>query len=510
MIDFGRAWRATLAVLSVASAASPALAQKNQDIARFPMTEPVPVISGYYSLGRENSFFLSAVHEALVYHDAKRGRFAPLLAKSFRRVNPTTLEFELREDVKFHNGEPFTADDVIATIEFARDRKNGVQLPNRFSWIKSVEKLGPYKLRFTSEQPTAIDISNLEGTYILNKKYLESLADPKDYGRSPVGTGPFKITMFDDNKGIMATRYDEYTGLESKKARIKGVLGLPIHDKETQVLSLITGKIEAMRDPSEDQLKEFGKDSRFTATSLPAMYMTYMMFDAAGLSGKTEMKDPRVRRAMIMAIDREALRKTVVSGGDAAKLMDGMCFREMIGCDYTTKPPAYNPAEAKKLLAEAGYPNGFNVELTARPATKDAAVAVSGYWRAVGINATIDLVTIGGWRTKRNSGKVEAYYGERPMDEPDVNYAVEVLFSPKRDYSGDPMVLNVFENGSSETDEVKRKELYRAWFDRVNEQSYMLPMTTLPQTFIHSNDIEVATSVDTPYTVNVGIFSYKK
>ena len=510
MTNFGRTRYATFAVLAALLGISPAFAQKNQDIARFPMTEPVSVISGYYSLGRENSFFLSAVHESLVYHDAMNGRFAPLLAKSYKRIDPTTLEFELREDVKFHNGEPFTADDVIATLDFARDRKNGVQLPNRFSWIKSIEKLGPYKLRFVSEQASAVDISNLEGTYILNKKYLLSLAEPKDYGRAPVGTGPFKITMFDDNKGIMASRNDEFTGLQSKRARIKGVLGLPIHDKETQVLSLLTGKIEAVRDPNEDQLKEFGKDPKFATTSLPAMYMTYMMFDAAGLSGKTEMKDARVRRAMVMAIDRDALRKTVVSGGDAAKLMDGMCFREMIACDYATKPPAYNPAEAKKLMAEAGYPNGFDIELTARPATKDAAVAVTGYWRAIGINAKIDLVNINGWRTKRNNGKIEAYFGERPMDEPDVSYAVDVLFSPKRDFSGDPMVVTIFDNGPAETDEVKRKELYRTWFDRVNEQHYMLPMTTLPQTFIHSGDIEVATSKDIPYQVNVGVFGYKK
>jgi peptide/nickel transport system substrate-binding protein len=240
------------------------------------------------------------------------------------------------------------------------------------------------------------------------------------------------------------------------------------------------------------------------------MYMTYMMFDAAGLSGKVEMKDPRVRKAMVMAIDREALRKTVVSGGDAAELMDAMCFPEMIACEYTTKPTGYDPAGAKKLLAEAGYPNGFEVELTARPSTKDAAVAITGFWSKVGIKANIDLVTINAWRTKRNTGKVQAYFGERPMDEPDVSYAVDVLFSPKRDYSGDPMVVQVAEEGPVELDEGKRKALYRTWFDRVNTEHYMLPMTTLPQTFIHTKDLTVSTSADLPLQVSVGIFEWKK
>ncbi len=510
MLEPRRAGAVFAAAIAAAFFAPPVAAQKSADTVRFPMTEPVPVISAYYNLARENNFFLTSVHEALIMIDMKNGKFTPSLAKSFKRIDDTTLEFELRDDVVFHNGEKMDADDVVATLAFATERKNGIQLPDRFSWIKSVEKLGPYKIRITSDQPAATDISNLTQAMILNKKYLQSLADPKDYGRAPVGTGPFKIAMFDDNKGILAVKNEHYNhGLESKKPRLGSFMALPIHDKDTQQLNLLTGKIDVIRDPSEDQLKEFSKQGQFATTSLPAMYMTYMMFDAAGLSGKVEMKDKRVREAMIMAIDREALRKTVVAGGDAAKLMDAMCFREMIACDYTTKPLPYDPAGAKKLLAEAGYPNGFEVELTSRPATKDAAVAVTGYWRAVGIRATIDQVTINGWRNKRNAGKVQAYFGERPMDDPDVSYAVSVLFSPKRDYSGDDAVTSIFDTGPAELDEAKRAALYRAVFDRVNTEAYMLPMTTLPQTFIHVKDLVVEPAPETPYMVNVGVFRWK-
>jgi peptide/nickel transport system substrate-binding protein len=510
MFEPRRAAGVVLAAIALVSVAPSAFAQKSADTVRFPMTEPVPVISGYYSLGRENNFFLTSVHESLIMHDMKSGKFSPQLAKSFRRIDPLTLEFELRDDVVFHNGEKMDADDVVATFTFATDRKNGIQLPDRFSWIKSVEKLGPYKVRIVADAPSAVDISQLTQGYILNKTYLESLKDPKDYGRAPVGTGPYRIAMFDDNKGILAVKNEHYAhGLDTKKPRLGSFLALPIHDKDTQQLNLLTGKIDVIRDPSEDQLKEFAKNGQFATSSLPAMYMTYMMFDAAGLSGKVEMKDKRVREAMIMAIDREALRKTVVAGGDAAKLMDAMCFREMIACDFTTKPYPYDPAAAKKLLAEAGYPNGFEVELTSRPATKDAAVAVTGYWRAVGIKATIDQVTINGWRNKRNSGKVQAYFGERPMDDPDVSYAVSVLFSPKRDYSGDDAVTAIFDAGPAELDEAKRASLYRAVFDRVNTEGYMLPMTTLPQTFIHVKDLAVEAAPETPYTVNVGVFRWK-
>ena len=95
------------------------------------------------------------------------------------------------------------------------------------------------------------------------------------------------------------------------------------------------------------------------------------------------------------------------------------------------------------------------------------------------------------------------------MDDPDVSYAVSVLFSPKRDYSGDDAVTAIFDSGPAELNEAKRKALYRTVFDRVNTEAYMLPMTTLPQAFIHVKDLVVEPAPETPYMVNVGIFRWK-
>jgi peptide/nickel transport system substrate-binding protein len=500
-------------VLGCAVMAAPAAAQKAKDTVRVPLSEPVAVVSSYFNLGRENSqFFARQIYNTLVYFDQSKGEFHPLLAKSWKRTSPTEIEFELRNDVKFHNGNTFDADDVVYTMKWITDPKTKIQLPYSFSWIANAEKLGSHKVRITSKEPFAPDMLVLATqASIVDAETHGKFAEKIDHDRSPVGTGAFKIAQLDSNSGVLAVRNDAFAhGPDFMKAKVAAVHGIPIPDRDTQIAHLVTGGIDVLPDASVDQIAQYSSDPRFKVTSLRSLVLSILQFDTLNRSGRKELQDPRVRRALVMAIDRDAIVQSLVPGGSNAQKMDALCFREMLGCDYGVLPPKFDPVAAKALLTEAGYPNGFDLELTSRPATRTAATAVAGYWRKVGVNTTVDNVTITVFRKKQRGGELQSYLGERPYGMEDASYALNVLVgSDARTYWDDPVLDEASQTGASERDPEKRKAIYRKAFDRINDQAYLLPFSSMPQTLIHSSELEVAASSARQFDFNVTVFKWK-
>jgi peptide/nickel transport system substrate-binding protein len=123
----------------------------------------------------------------------------------------------------------------------------------------------------------------------------------------------------------------------------------------------MTGSIDLIRNPTADAARDLAGISGTAITARHNGMLMYVTLDAQGRSDNKVMKDQRVRRAFMAAIDRKELAKAVIPGGEIAEILDGICVPADIGCAATTKPPAYDPAEAKKLLAEAGYPDGFDL-----------------------------------------------------------------------------------------------------------------------------------------------------
>jgi len=253
-----------LALVATAAAliAAPAIAQKSKDTVRIAINDPFTILSGYCVPVDEAGNFYRRVYGTLVSFDERNQKPVPHLAKSWTRVNPTTLEFELFDNITYHNGNKFDADDVVSTISYTSDPKHVFEFKSRYTWVEKIEKLGPYKVRLTSKQPNALDLGLLGyRTYIQDKESFEPLENKCDYGRlTPYGTGPFKVASIDKNAGIVVEKFDGFKGDPKYfRAPVKRIHGIPIPDRQTQIAQLMTGGVDMLRNVTPDNATEMVK-----------------------------------------------------------------------------------------------------------------------------------------------------------------------------------------------------------------------------------------------------------
>jgi peptide/nickel transport system substrate-binding protein len=195
----------------------------------------------------------------------------------------------------------------------------------------------------------------------------------------------------------------------------------------------------------------------------------------------------------MMAVDRPMLAKTVIPGGEIADILDGICVKADVGCSATTKPPAYDPDGARRLLAEAGYPDGFDMELNVHAPIKEIGEAIAGQIRKVGIRATVRPLPLALYVRLRGEGKMTAFNGFYPTAaQPDMDNIFDFFFNGNRDYWNDPVIKEVQKAAHVEFDDKKRTALYEKGIDRVNTMNYILPVADLPIVFVHSKDVRIA------------------
>jgi peptide/nickel transport system substrate-binding protein len=174
--------------------------------------------------------------------------------------------------------------------------------------------------------------------------------------------------------------------------------------------------------------------------------------------------------------------------------VDALCTRDQLGCDYSTKPPAYDPAAAKRLLAAAGYPDGFDIELSARPGTWAIAEAAAGELRKIGIRAAVDkLPKMVAMRKKQADGKLGLFIGYwPPLVYLDASSLVSYLFDDTpRSYLRDATIDDLAAKGLATKDPTRRRAIYRQLFDRVTETSYVVPLALVPDVFVHNKDLSI-------------------
>jgi peptide/nickel transport system substrate-binding protein len=491
--------RISLSTLAVAAAVSlllqPAQAQKAKDTVRIALNEAISTLVINEDPRPEPELFTYAVFDSLICYDATSEAYKPLLAKSWTNPDDKTIVFQLRDDVKFHDGSPLTADDVVYTLQYYADPASKLRFATaNMAWMDRVEKIDDHTVRVVAKSPSPIPMVILSSTAdILPAKLHGSYETKTDFGRQhPIGTGPYKVVSLDATKGVELVKNPDYPqGNDCKHAGAIGhVTGVPITDQQTQIAQMTVGGIDFMRGRSKDQAEMMAQMPTVAVTTTEGLTYAYMAMDSTNRAGQPALSDQRVRRALIQAIDRVTVARSVIAGGDDVVALDAMCRRVERGCDFSTKPPPFDRVAAKRLLDDAGFPDGFDVEITVPTGMEGLAEAIGGELRKVGVRAKIDKVPVPAYRQKQTSGKIQILVWI--WGQPDVYSTAGLFFDGgPRDYWHDAKLTELMDRGIATTDLAARKLIYRQLFDRVNEMNYILPISTVPELFIHSKDLFV-------------------
>jgi len=452
---------ALLAACTILAMAAPALAQKSADTLRITWRDAIPNVDPYYNSQRTGMVVAFQAFDCLVYRDPLTMEMKPALATSWKQVDATTIDFTLREGVRFQNGDPFTADDVVYTINnIIQDKR--VAIPAYYTSYAGAEKIDDFhvRLKLTGVSPAVMEYLSMV-TPIWPKAYREKIGADA-YAQAPIGTGPYKITKIDGTTQIDLERYDGYyAGSPKGRPAIRYIKIHEVPDPTTEMTELLGGKADWIWGYNADQFANIARMPNLEALRFGTMRVHFMTIDAAGRTGADNpLTKLKVRQAILSAIDRATMAKQLIQGD--SKVIDAPCFPSQFGCDVSAavKYP-YDPARAKQLLAEAGYPNGFDTELVTYSAPAIAAT-LQNYLKAVGINLRIQQLQIGAAIQLSQGGKAPLYSGSWGSNSiNDISaFMPNWLGGGLDDYARDPEVQNLLKKAGATIDPELRRQTY--------------------------------------------------
>ncbi len=381
-------------------------------------SEPTAVDPHYHDLSPNNAL-AAHIFGSLIEQDELQ-KLHPSLATSWENDGQNRWTIKLRQGVKFSNGEPFGAQDVLFT--FCRTQKNETKVSDSFVDVAAnfakVEAPDDSTVVIETKAPEPLMPTLLSALPILSASIVKHdkitydvanncgvtgpwpVVNNFNDGTAAIGTGPYKLKSYVRGSGIELERNPTYWGTAEPWATVRFV---PVTNAGPRLAGLLAGDYDVIENPAARDLGRIANDKRFGHVITPSTRVIYFQLDVArddspfvkAPDGKNPLKDARVRKAMSLAIDRDAIIKRIMDGAAAPAyqfLPDGMS-------GALTNPPklTYDPAQAKKLLAEAGYPNGFQVTLSS---TNDRYIndsqitqAVAQYLTQIGIKAEVDAMT---------------------------------------------------------------------------------------------------------------------
>jgi peptide/nickel transport system substrate-binding protein len=494
-----------LATAALFARVGPARAQKAKDTLRVAFDQPIRLIDALHNPNPEANLIDRAVMDTLVAYDLATKSFKGQLAESWTVVDDKTLDLKLRRGVRFHDGSGCDADDVIYSFAYATDPNvNFLFKDSRFGWFDKAEKLDQYNVRIHSKDPTAIMLARLwAGPPILPSRIHGKLADKSQFGRMPIGTGPYKVVSFDPSQGIVLEKNPDHDWGYEPPAKIGRIEIYPIPDAQTQLAKVLVNELDLVFHVDYDQAKAVvAANPAYKVLVEPSISYAYIFFDEADRSGIHVFKDKRVREALLRAIDRDAMRKATLPPELASQPpMDALCHPAHIACAWSLKPPAYDPAAAKKLLVDAGLGDGFDLELLTWGQARPIAEMVAGDLRKIGVRATVNAATVNVFQKLRGDGKAQTMVTlwDNGGGAPDIDTTATFFYLPgSRNYTDDAELTKLTADGEKETDPEKRIAIYRQLFDKVTAERYGMPLVELPAVLVQSKDLVVDTNHTKP------------
>ncbi|MGE0222487.1 MAG: ABC transporter substrate-binding protein [Acetobacteraceae bacterium] len=366
--------------------------------------DAVTSIDPHYLNSPTNKNVVCNIYDGLTDTDSTYN-IRPSLAESWKRIDDTTWEFKLRPGVRFHDGTPFTAADAMATLERVPVVKNA---PQRFTTyirtIKSMKVVDDLTLQITTSVLDPILPNGIAQIRMIPARVASLPTEEFNNGQAAIGTGPMRFVSYKPGAGVELARNEQYW---DKPAQWEKVTFRIIPEGAARVAALLAGDVQVIDLVPSDALAELRRnDAIRVATAQVGLRYIFLALDQSrdgptpfvtGPNGETlpsnPLKDLRVRKALSLAINRPAIIERVMEG--VATATGQMMPKGSFGYVPDIVVPPYDPVQAKKLLAEAGYPNGLKLTIhsTKGRYVNDTRIvqAIAQMWQRIGVQAAIEL-----------------------------------------------------------------------------------------------------------------------
>jgi peptide/nickel transport system substrate-binding protein len=444
------------------------------------------------------------VYDYLIYTDMKTRKPIPGLAKKWEYSKDfRDLTLYLREGVPWQEGYgTVTAEDVKFTIDLImRDGSTNIQTPYFRDCVESVKVVNPTTVAIRLKEPNSMFWYQFTATTgyalpIVCKKYVETVGDQKAFEK-PVGSGPYRLVDHKLGEYLKFEALDQHWRLVPE---FKTIIMRPMPEETTRIAMMKTGELDIAEISAENvaTLKAAGiKTAAWTGDYIAVLHFGGMYIpEDKGFKKDVHRKDPwadkRVREAMNIAIDRKAIIKSFYFG--TAKPAE---ISWLVPGYETRKPIPYDPQKAKKLLAEAGYPNGFSFKVAAVVQSPGAelpkvAQAVAGYWEKIGLNVTIETNDWPTWKKKLMARQDAGYIWVRRNPYYDDFYAkVRDKHYPNGPYTiyQDEKLSALIDRVGNETDFKKMSAVWREFTKYACDNYVELPIASAGRIWAYSKEV---------------------
>lgn len=336
----------------------------------------------------------------------QQGELEPGLAESWEYLDSRTVRMHLRENVVWHDGEPFTADDV----DFSFHRMTDPNLRATVFWGPIIRQLeswtveDPHTIVLVWQQPNAAGLLDVGRQHIVPRHYIEAVGN-KRFAEQPIGTGPFRFVSWTPGEQVVLERFDGFWGAAP---RIDRLVFKSVPDAATRVAELLTGGADIITGVAEEQVPQIEASAVARTETVASTRNAYVVLDE-----RTKPLDIlEVRQAINYAVDVDEIIEFVMGG--RARRTAGPISTGVFGYDPTLEPYTYDPDRARELLTAAGYPNGFTVNFHYGPGRflKDGEVAeaIAAQLSAVGIRVNLIPTEWATFFPARNAGEVDGMH----------------------------------------------------------------------------------------------------
>lgn len=438
----------------------------------------------------------------------------PALATSWEVIEPTRWRFKLRQGVKFHEGQSFNADDVVATI--LREIDPGSRNRGDLSAVIGAEKVDDYTVDILLNGPYPLLLNDLAAVYMMSKPWMAE-HDALRPGNASTGvttyasnhangTGPFKLVSYEpDTKSVFAVNENWW---DKPQHNLDGVEYRPIASDATRVAALLSGELDMIAPVPLQDIDRISQTEGLKVVENPSLRTIFLGFnyrpELHAMPGKPNpLKDVKVRQALWHAIDINTIQKRLLRG--KSRVAGMLVAPAVTGYDQSIDQPlAYDVDKAKALLAEAGYPDGFKVGLNCSNdryiADEQICLAVASMWAKVGVEAELGVESKTTYFPRMDKGELDVYLlGWASLPPMDGYSPLQALLATNDgNYGGsnpnglsNPKVDELAKAASVELDEAKRVDLLKQAFRITHDEALYVPLHQQPVAWAMSNNVDI-------------------